>query len=83
MSVSSINSGISPNQATPTGVLPQRGARTELSAVITDSTNVPEQTTEAAVPHLGTSAPLFNLVGVAAYSAIMNPQLTTSMSIEA
>jgi hypothetical protein len=83
MSVSSVNSGTSPTDTTLYNIVPQRGARQDLPIEATDSANVSEQTAKSTVTHLGMSAPLFNLTGVAAYSAIMDPQPTTSMRIEA
>ncbi|HXA47740.1 MAG TPA: hypothetical protein VNW52_08920 [Burkholderiaceae bacterium] len=85
MSVSSIISGSSSSQMLQNNVVSQRTVRQEPQVVAVDNTNVQAQepVSELTAAHPITSAPLFNLVGVAAYSAIMNPQSSTSMSIEA
>jgi hypothetical protein len=84
MSVSLINSSMAAApQAAQNGIASQRAARPELQpAVIVDAQPV-EAIADPTILSTGASGPLFNLVGVAAYHAIMNPQSSTSMSIEA
>jgi hypothetical protein len=80
MPISSVNSGFAANQSMHNNVLPQRPE--EVHATGDSHATAPEKPVKA-VAGLGAPIPLFNLVGVAAYKAIMNPELATSMRIEA
>lgn len=85
MSVSSVSSGFPPGQAASKGAISQPAAAQETPSVATEQNAiaVKERATESATVGLGGAIPHANRVGVAAYIAIMNPQIATSMRAEA
>jgi len=85
MSVSSVNLGVSPNQPAPKSATPQRADRqAALPSTTVQGTSATSDPVEESVKvSFGSSVALFNRVGVAAYNAVMNPQISTSMRTEA
>ena len=88
MSVSSVNSGFGSQQLTQPALknaLPQRAnAQATLSASAqADATPATPADPNSTVVSLGSPTRHANQVGVAAYAAIMNPQISTSMRTEA
>jgi hypothetical protein len=86
MSVSSVSTGLSPNQTALKSAIPQyAGKSTTLPASDAQSSPATADLMEGStIVRLGAPISQANKVGVAAYMAIMNPQMeATSMRIEA
>lgn len=89
MPISTVNPGFGPNQFTQSALksaLPQHAnvtAAPKASASDGIPPNAQAAPESAAATNIGSVNRYANLVGVAAYAAIMNPQASTSMRTEA